>query len=493
MKSHLLPLVCLALLFPAFAGAQQASTRPVYQKLKPCKVQGLDEEILCGTMSVWENRTARSGRKIDLYMAVLPALSPSPAPDPVFYINGGPGYGSAGGAAGMAQFLADIRKQRDIVLLDQRGIGKSHPLHCELPGGESDLQGYMRTLFPMAALKTCEPKLAAQADLTQYTTEIAMDDLDDVRAWLGYERINVFGGSYGTRAAQAYMRQHPDHVRSAILTGVMIMDARMPFYHARKAQESIDKLFDDCAADESCRAAFPDLRGDLAKAVARLAQGPVKQTVKAPKTGQPVELSIPLGAFTTTLRAMQYNAFLSARIPLYVHLAAQGDYGPMMLMTVLDRTDPDWDIGAYLSITCAEDVARIDPKEVPALIANTYQGDDRIRDQVEACSFWPRARVSEGFFKPVESLAPTLILTGWLDPATPPEWAVEVQRHLPNSLNVVIRDGGHGPGGLSHAECYPKLLSDFIANGTPFGLDTSCVKEMKRPAFLLKDEPFPGN
>jgi pimeloyl-ACP methyl ester carboxylesterase len=492
MKYISLPLLCLVLLFPALAGAQQAPARPVYQKLKPCKIEGLAEEVLCGTMSVWENRAAQSGRKIDLYMAVLPALSPNPAPDPVFYISGGPGYGSAGEAAGLAQFLADIRKQRDIVLVDQRGIGKSHPLHCDLPGGENDLQGYMRTLFPMAALKACEPKLAAQADLTQYTTEIAMDDLDDVRAWLGYERINVFGGSYGTRAAQAYMRQHPDHVRSAILTGVMIMDARMPFYHARKAQESIDKLFDDCAADESCRAAFPDLRGDLAKVIARLEQGPVKQTVKDPKTGKPVELSIPRGAFTTTLRAMQYNAFLSARIPLYVHLAAQGDYGPMMRMTVLDRTDPNWDIGAYLSITCAEDVARIDPKEVPALIANTYQGDDRIRDQVEACSFWPRARVSEGFFKPVESLAPTLMLTGWLDPATPPEWAVEVQRRLPNSLNVVIRDGGHGPGGLAHVECYTRLLSDFIANGTPFGLDTSCVKEMKRPAFLLKDEPLPG-
>jgi pimeloyl-ACP methyl ester carboxylesterase len=492
MKKILLILTCLCLLAPAFAGAQQSPARPVSQKLKPCKVEGISEEVLCGTMPVWENRVAKSGRKIDLYMVVLPALSPNQAPDPVFYINGGPGYGSAGGAAGMAQFLADIRKQRDVVLVDQRGIGKSHPLHCDLPGGENDLQSYMRTLFPMATLKACEPKLAAQADLTRYTTEIAMDDLDDVRAWLGYERINVFGGSYGTRAAQAYMRQHPDHVRSAILTGVMIMDARMPFYHARKAQESIDKLFDDCAADESCRAAFPDLRGDLAKVIARLEQGPVKQTVKAPKTGQPVELSIGRGAFTTTLRAMQYNAFLSARIPLYVHMAAQGDYGPMMLMTVLDRTDPDWDIGAYLSITCAEDVARIDPKEVPALIANTYQGDDRIRDQVEACSFWPRARVSEGFFKPVESAAPVLMLTGWLDPATPPEWAAEVSRHMPNSLNVVVRDAGHGPGGLSHVECYTKLLSDFVANGTPFGLDTSCVKEMKRPAFLVKDEPLPG-
>lgn len=487
MKRILLTLACLCLLSPAVSSAQQAPKRPIHQKLKPCKVERMEEEVLCGTMSVWENRTTKSGRKIDLYMVVVPALSPNPAPDPVFFIEGGPGYNAAGLASDLAEFLAEIRKQRDIVLVDQRGMGKSNGLHCDTPGSESDLPGYMRTLFPMDALRACQPKLAAKADLTQYTTAIAMDDLDDVRAWLGYERINVYGGSYGTRAAQAYLRQHPDRVRSALLSGVMIMDARMPFFHARKAQEAMEKLFDDCAAEESCRAAFPDPRGDLAKAVARLKQGPVKQTVKDPKTGKPVELSLPLGAFTTTLRAMQYNPNASRRIPLYLHMAAQGDYGPMMLATIRDRTDPFWDLGAYLSITCAEDVARIDPREVPALIANTYQGDDRIRDQVEACSFWPKAQVPEDFFKPVQSLAPTLLLTGWLDPATPPEWAAEVQRHLPNSLNVVIRDAAHGTGGLSNSECYTKLISDFIANGTPFGLDTACVKEMKRPAFLVKE------
>ncbi len=488
MKRILLLLSCFGLLAPTLSSAQQ---RTPFQKLEPCTIEGIEKEVLCGTLSVWENRAAKSGRKIDLYMVVLPALSPNPAPDPVFYLSGGPGYGSAGAARGMAQFLGEVRKQRDIVLVDQRGIGKSNGLHCDLPGGEADLQNYMRSLFPMDTLRACLPKLTAKADLTQYTTPIAMDDLDEVRAWLGYERINLFGGSYGTRAAQTYMRQHPDHVRSALLSGVIVMDARMPFFHARKAQESIDKLFDDCAADEACRTAFPDLRGDLEKVIARFDQGPVRQTIPDPKTGKPVDLSIPEGAFTTTLRSMQYSPFLSSRIPLYLHLAAQGDFGPMLRMTIEDRTDPDWDVGAYLAITCAEDVDRIDPKEVPAIVANTYQGDDRIRDQVEACSFWPHGKLPESFFEPLESLAPTLLLTGWLDPATPPEWAVEVQKHLPNSRNVVIREGAHGPGGLSNIECYNKLVNDFIANGTPFGLDTACVNEMKRPAFLLKDEPLP--
>src|SRR5262249_43135784 len=156
-------------------------------------------------------------------------------------------------------------------------------------------------------------------------------------------------------------------------------------------------------ADTTCRAAFPDLRADLASAMARLDKGPVQQEVKDPKTGKAVKISIAKGAFTTTLRSMQYSPFLSVRIPLYVHLAAQGDFAPMILMTIADRSDPGWDIGLYLSITCAEDVARIDPREIPALVANTYQGDDRIRDQREACSFWPKAQVPEAFFQPLES------------------------------------------------------------------------------------------
>lgn len=478
--------LCLAFL-PALAGAQ-AKTRPIHQKLEPCKVEGFDEEILCGTLPVWENRATKAGRKIDLKIVVVPAKSENPLPDPVFYFQGGPGY-SATEQAGIAQFLESVRKDRDFVFVDQRGAGGSHPLKCPLPGDiDTNPQGLLSDLFPIGILRTCLPELSAKADLTQYTTSIAMDDIDEVREWLGYQRINLYGGSYGTRAAQVYLRQHPEHVRSVVLGGVMIMDGKMPLYIARKTQDAMEKLLDDCAAEESCRTAFPNLRDELWAVMKRLDQGPVQQTVKHPKTGKPVELSISKSPFTTALRSMQYSPFKAVRIPLYVHKAAQGDYGPMILEALEYFDDRGWAIGQYLSITCAEDVARFGPQDVPALIEGTYQGDDRIRQQVAACSFWPKANVAADFWDPLRSPAPTLILTGWLDPATPPEWAVEVQRDLPNSVNVVIRDGAHGPGGLDNIQCYGKLIGDFIANGTPYGLDTSCVKDMKRKPFLTKEE-----
>lgn len=482
-------ILCLALLSPALARAE-AKTRTLHQKLKPCNVEGLDQEILCGTLPVWENRAMKAGRKINLKIVAVPAQSENPLPDPVFYFQGGPGYSATEQAGGMAQFLGAVRKDRDLIFVDQRGAGGSHPLTCPLPGDiDKNPQGLLSDLFPMGILRTCLSDLAAKADLTQYTTSIAMDDIDEVREWLGYERINLYGGSYGTRAAQVYLRQHPEHVRSVVLSGVMIMDGKMPLYIARKTQDALDKLLDDCTADEACRTAFPDLRNEFWAVMKRLDQGPVKQTVKHPKTGQPIELSISKSPFTTALRSMQYSPFQSVRIPLYVHKAAQGDYSPMILQALDYFNDTGWAIGQYLAITCAEDVARFGPQDIPAWIEGTYQGDDRIRQQVAACSFWPKATVAAGFWEPLTSPAPTLIITGWLDPATPPEWAVEVQRDLPNSLNVVIRDGAHGPGGLANIMCYPKLIGDFLANGTPYGLDTSCVKEMKRQPFLTKEEP----
>src|SRR3954447_26894730 len=143
-------LLGLGVLIPSLADA--ASPRPIYQKLKACKIEGFKEDGLCGTLAVWENRATKQGRRIDLNVVVVPASDADPAPDPVFYINGGPGYGSTG-AAGLANFLADVHRRHDFVFVDQRGTGKSHPLHCVLPGGPDDLQGYVRTLFPLPVLE----------------------------------------------------------------------------------------------------------------------------------------------------------------------------------------------------------------------------------------------------------------------------------------------------------------------------------------------------
>jgi pimeloyl-ACP methyl ester carboxylesterase len=466
--------------------APDAKPRLVRQRLAPCHVPDFQEEVLCGTLSVWENRATKSGRKISLNIVVIPARSP----DPIVFLEGGPGEPATLDAPYLAEELAGLRHERDILLVDQRGTGRSNLLNCPQGGSDDDLQGYLHDLFPLEALRACVKKL--DADLTLYSSDPAADDLDEVRAYLGYERLNLIGGSYGTRAAQVYMRRHPEHVRSVILNGYVTMDARMPFYIARQSQVALDKLFDECADDPACRHAFPDPRGELKAILARFDQGPVHGTLPHPKTGKPVALTLSRSSFTTALRSMQYAPGLAIRLPLYIHHAFQGDWTPFLRHALGYFKDPDWAIGMYLSVTCPEDTARIDPTAIAEATAGTYLGDDRIRQQRAACSFWPAAKLPASFWEPVRSVAPVLLLSGWLDPATPPEWSSEASRTFPNSTRVLLRDSSHSSYGLSHPECLSRITEDFITNGTGIGLDTRCIQDMKRPPFALALEAPPA-
>lgn len=485
----------LALLAVPSLAAQPSSSAPVpsrFQgKLQPCTPPGFLEPVLCGSLPVWENRGKAAGRKIDLNVVVAPAYEPVPAPDPVFYFSGGPGQAGTDLASWMSQLAFDLRRDRDLVFIDQRGTGKSNPLNCELPGGGDDLQASLRPMFPVEPLRACLAELQKKADLTQYTNEISMEDTDDVRAWLGYDRINLEGGSYGGRAALVYLRKYPQRVRSVVISSLVPVDMLTPLNYARSAQTALDRLLDDCGAEETCRQAFPDLRKKSWAVLERFDRGPVKTKVAHPKTGQPVEVELSRTAFVTALRVMQYSPYLSRRIPLYLHRAYEGDYGPMIRQIHGRASAPDSATGLYFSITCAEDVARIPAGAYPGDVAGTFLGDDRMRQQREICSFWPRSKVSDDFWEPVESTAPVLFINGWLDPITPPELAARAAKHLPNSLLVVIRDAAHGSDGLVKDDCHLRLEQDFFRNGSPAGLDTSCVREMKRPPFLLREEPAP--
>ncbi len=491
-----LPLAGAALLVALLSAAGCASSAPALRAadrlpLEACRVEGVKEKLLCGTYPVWENREEKSGRKINLHVVVVPALAEDPAPDPIFIFAGGPGDSATNGAAGWAEDRA-LRSRRDIVLVDQRGTGSSHRLDCKVPEDPADVQAYFEPTLPPAEVRRCRAELEKTSDLTQYTTSIAMDDIDEVRQWLGYDKINLEGGSYGTRAGQVYMRRHGEHVRAAILVGVAGMNQYLPLFHARDGKQAVDRLLDTCAADAACRTAFPDSKAELEKVLTGLDTNRGKATVKSPVDGKPVAVTIPRDIFAEQLRFTLYNAYSASATPYVVHRAAAGDFEPFARLSML--WEPDFRgilaFGMHLSVTCAEDVPFVRPEVIEPAVAGTYLRGYRINQQVAACREWAQGEIPEGYHQPIVSDIPTLLVSGPYDPVTPPRWAEEAAPHLAQSLHWVIPNAHHGPGGLTNDECYTNVAAAFIENGSVAGLDTSCGATMERPAFVIDAAGF---
>jgi pimeloyl-ACP methyl ester carboxylesterase len=465
------------------------SAEPDRISLQPCEVADTKEKVLCGALDVFENRALGKGRKIRLKIVVYPATGPDKAPDPLFYIPGGPGSSATEDAPYIAQEFAALRERRDLVFVDQRGTGGSNLLFCEF-FDETDPQSLLGHWNPPEKVRACREKLEARADLKLYTTPIAMDDLNDVRAALGYEKINIFGGSYGTRATQNYLKRYGKHVRTAILHGVSLPGQFMPRDFPQDTERALQGVLDECAADAACRNAFPDLKTDVKTVLERLLrEGAVEVDVRYPQNSPNTRrLKLPRDLAAEAVRYMLYQSGAASRLPLYLHLAAQGNFVPLAQSALFYRRNlvATGATGMYLSVTCAEDLPWIKAGEGERYAENTFLGDYRLRQQREACREWVRSEIPKDYSEPVRSDVPVLILSGQWDPVTPPAYGDMAAKHLPNSLHIVVPSGGHGFSGLSGIECISRLKIEFINRGTAKGLDTSCVKSIRRNAFLLK-------
>jgi pimeloyl-ACP methyl ester carboxylesterase len=453
-------------------------------KLRPCRPPGIDEELLCGKLTVFENRQSRTGRTIDLNAVVLPSLDPNNKEEPLFDLAGGPGAASTEGAFFYAGEGKEYRRHRDVVLVDQRGTGESNGL--KPAARRKTPQDFLTEMYPVDYVKRLRQTLESRADLTQYTTSIAMDDLDDVRSWLGYERINLFGVSYGTRAALVYLRQHPDRVGTVTLMGVAPTYLKMPLYHAQAAARAMELLLKECEADAQCHEAFPQIRQDWQNVLAQLGREPTRVQYSPPDKSAPVTVEIQRDVFAEKVRTMMYGADKARRIPLMVHRAATGDFAPF-LQEAIKPSIPDFIAdGMYLSVTCAEDVPFIDQTEAAKLNAGNPFGNYRVSQQTRACGLWPRGHIPPDFQEPVSATVPVLIFSGYMDPVTPPERGEEVAKYLPNSRHVITPHGGHGVEGLTSPDCVDRLIMEFLHNGDVKSLDTSCVETMAPPPFATK-------
>jgi pimeloyl-ACP methyl ester carboxylesterase len=457
--------------------------------LAPCTVPGTTGDVQCGHHRVWEDRDARSGRQIDLSIIVLRATETPRPPDALFVLAGGPGQGPSQIAGFVNDVFGDIRRHRDIVLLDLRGTGKSHSLACpelvELPANGI----YDADWLSPAALKRCRERLERQADLRLYTTEIAMADLDEVRAALGYEQIDLYGTSYGTRAAQIYMRDFPTRVRAVVMKGaVPLTMAAMPSTHAADGERAWQQLVKRCAADATCAAAYPSLDADFRSIIQRLERTPVEIDAKT-EDGKPVRVRLTRGLFGEAFRNLLYSPATAARAPAMVSAIARGDYTSIAPIVLQTRTLPGTELSAgfFLSVTCAEDVPFIRAEDVEQRAAGTFGGPYRMQQQRRACDLWARGREPRLRGQPVRSSIPVLIFSGDQDPVTPPAGGEELRKHLPNARHVVVANNGHAFGSLQ--ECGERLMADFIAAGSAADLDVSCASTIPPVPFVVEKRP----
>lgn len=476
---------CVASLL--LTSCQSLHHQSALDRLQTCQSSEGPSDAYCGKLDVWENRETKTGRKISLKIVVLPALKQDAAVDPVFFFAGGPGQGAASLAPYLEEPFHRIQANRDIVLVDQRGTGKSNPLECKADPKEeedADLTDSQQNEIALRTYHSCLDSYNNKADVRLYTTSIAMDDMDDVRSFLGYPKINLFGVSYGTRAAIVYARRHASHTRAVILDSVAPPDMRLPLYTARDAQRSLDLLFTDCEKDAGCNQRFPHIRDTFTNLMARLTAHPEHIHYIHPRTGEAKEIDAKHMLVAATIFRTLYDPTASSLLPLLIEQASKGNYtGFLAIGGDFDpKAESQLARGMQISVICSEDATRIEQGAIARESAGSFLATDFADAFTKPCAFWPRGVVEPAYFDNAPSDLPALILSGQLDPITPPVWGQQVAAQWKNAKNVVVPGSGHGA--WSHG-CVVKLMDQFLDAGSAANLDTSCVNKVERPPFFL--------
>lgn len=465
----------LALAFDACA----ADSAQVPSRLRPCSLPSFDGAAYCGALAVPEDPRRPGGRWLSIHYAVLPATGGPVLADPIVPLMGGPGEETIAAAAVLAQRFAPLRVDRDVLLVDQRGTGRSDALHCDLHAA-NDVASRLRHLLPPEPSQQCALAMRARADLDRYTYAEVADDLERVRRALGYGPLNLSAGSYGTRSAQVFLRAYPQSVRTVYLGSVVPLDVPTPLTMARTAQAQFERVLDDCERDDACHAAFPGVRTELAAIMARLDAGQVRVT----PPGVTREVTLSRGRVAEWFRSRLYRPSDGAQLPWLVHQAYQGDWRPIAT-GILDSASgmaSALSVGFFLTMTCREDVAFIADDDIAAATRGTFLGDYRVREQRKACEAWPATALPRGYRERVRSQAPTLFVSGEHDAASPPWFTARVAPGFAHRAEIVSRNQGH----TEWSECVARHYARLVRDGSVRGIASGTCDDVSPPPFRVR-------
>jgi pimeloyl-ACP methyl ester carboxylesterase len=478
--------ICVLIILALLAGCIRSTIKQSNVQLKPCSLGWIEAQ--CGTLRVYENRAARSGRMLDLNIVVIKAQSDDPASDPIFYLAGGPGDAATEDAR-RQQFPFSLSQNHDLVFVDQRGTGGSN--RVLIPDDQPDLSGLSPEEMDAQA-KAWIAKVLREIDMDPqfYTTSVAMDDLDEVREALGYDKINLVGYSYGATAAQYYLRQHEAHVRTMALGGSSLLDIPVFELWAHNSQRALDLIFDRCQADARCHTAFPDLREEFETLLVRLAAEPVTENFSNSSDQQSASVTFTTDFFAAVLRYMTKDAKDHAILPLLIHRAYKENDWKGFTQFVANHGGPEWWGNQIMEhvIRCSEKWAAFDPVAVAQLSEGSYLAGwdlSLAHNQALSCKYTPRGEIPEGMAPQPGSQVPVLILNGEVDPIDPPENMAGAAELWPNSLSLVAPYQGHSFSDMNAISCWFSILNEFIQSGSVDGLHTACMQNIQPPAFVV--------
>lgn len=426
----------------------------------------------CGSLTVPENRAIPDGRRIDLYVTVMPAVHSAQRAEPVFFIAGGPGASTVADWAEAPLIFPGLNDHHDIVLVDQRGTGRSHQLALPPPNpGEPPADYATRALA------------AIDGDARYYTTSVAMDDLDAVRQALGYDVIDLYGGSYGATAVQYYLRQHADHVHAAVLDGGTLVEVPIFERVAPNSQRALDDVLGRCAADVACSSAYPNIRAELGTVMQGLARRPVATTVMDPSG---TTIVVTPDVFATTIHQLLVGSD-SGKIPWLIHQAWSGNMTAVAVELSKYLGSNATTLVMAIEILCSEAWAVNDPERVQAEGKGSYLLSSQLafaQTFAGACRYAPPGYVRLDDAQPVRTSVPVLLLNGSDDPQDPPANVAAAAQQMSNSLLVTAPGLGHTVG---HIGCIPGVVMAFFDKGRAVAsaaADT-CTAKISPPEFVL--------
>ncbi len=442
----------------------------------------------CGILLRPLNPADPASPHIDLHVAIVPALTLKPAPDAFVPIAGGPGQSTIEFYAAQAGAFEKIRRNRDIVLVDQRGTGDSSPLTCEIDDAATGID--LSDDEIRAATEECLTGLPQ--DPRYFTTSVAVQDLEALREQLGYSQFNLYGVSYGSRVAQHYARRYPASTRTIILDGVVPPQLALGPEIALEAQRALQTVFDRCAENEACRERFGNLQERFSALRARLEEQPETVALQDPTTGRPDSVEFGNTELSAALRLLSYHPTTIALMPLLISEAADGNFLPLAAQHLMNSAAlaEALSIGMHNAVVCTEDAPFYKEEALPrAALQQTYIGALMLESMQTMCAVWPAGVIDEGFKEPLATSLPVLLLSGAEDPITPPAYAERAMVELENAKHLIGKNQGHG---LAPRGCVPNIMAEFVNEAAVTDLDTECMERLfAMPFFLDFSGPAP--